>query len=872
MQDAEKNNIIHLCSQEDHYELLRFILEHTPIYLLNEKNIYGKTPKELSKNQSITKLIHDHEASYTTNILSNKIKCERIQIHDSTKSSISKIKKNKANNRNNININISTNIENINNIINQVQTLPSKNNSNKNFNNNKKNNLTNSHSTKPKLNFYGSSKNLINPKTKDLIRNELHTHHSQNQNSLNYQYNQYNIKTTNNLSSNLNKISTAVNNSNNKKDRESLKTSTPNNLSSTSKFFTFEGCLKSKDSSSISKNKVKNSQLTVREAKESKQLTIPITHINLNSEFGNNFFSRKKDSIEYDSLTTKKFKIGGANKSLTKTGFKENYNNDQNTSDSKKTIKSITSIPAFFGSLHKGKISKGGINNYSHKEITLYSTKAKNNSKKEKEEFNLSSNGSRILNEPLNTKNHISISSQSAIKQIMSHKIFETPNKSSSKQILHISKEPSIANNTKSQSKSKNMSDSKRSIDLSHSVNKTKVSKTPNNKKNSERKIKDGKISLIDLNKLHKSIKEEMNSLSNNEKRKLTSSRPFNINRNINCSQSNTSDRIILVKGNNNDIKEIDLNISNKQIVSDYEPTDDENDNKEKNNIEENKYNLETKEEEVNETIVESSKVMKHNEVSSIIEEKVLPSNFLCHALLGKGSFGEVYLVEKKSNGVLYAMKVLSKDKIMGQNIVKYAMTERNVLSFTNHSFIVKLKYAFQTIDRLFLILDYCPNGDLSEHIAFEKRFTEERAKFYLCQTILALEDLHKRNIIFRDLKPDNIVLDEHGNAMLTDFGLSKEGVLGNSSAKSFCGSVAYLAPEMLKQTGHGKSVDWYLLGVIFYEMLAGMPPYFTDNKDQLFKNIEKAELLIPNNISNGAADLLKCVSLLNYVINIAIK
>ena len=138
MQDAEKNNIIHLCSQEDHYELLRFILEHTPIYLLNEKNIYGKTPKELSKNQSITKLIHDHEASYTTNILSNKIKCERIQIHDSTKSSISKIKKNKANNRNNININISTNIENINNIINQVQTLPSKNNSNKNFNNNKK--------------------------------------------------------------------------------------------------------------------------------------------------------------------------------------------------------------------------------------------------------------------------------------------------------------------------------------------------------------------------------------------------------------------------------------------------------------------------------------------------------------------------------------------------------------------------------------------------------------------------------------------------------------------------------------------------------------------------------------------------------------
>lgn len=158
-------------------------------------------------------------------------------------------------------------------------------------------------------------------------------------------------------------------------------------------------------------------------------------------------------------------------------------------------------------------------------------------------------------------------------------------------------------------------------------------------------------------------------------------------------------------------------------------------------------------------------------------------------------------------------------------------MTERNVLSFTNHPFIVKLNFAFQTLDRLFLLLDYCPGGDLSEHIARERRFEEAKAKFYLCQILLALEDLHKRDVIFRDLKPDNVVLDQDGNAMLTDFGLSKEGILGNLEAKSFCGSIAYLAPEMLKQTGHGKSVDWYLLGVLFYEMLAGMPPFYTENK-----------------------------------------
>ena len=113
-----------------------------------------------------------------------------------------------------------------------------------------------------------------------------------------------------------------------------------------------------------------------------------------------------------------------------------------------------------------------------------------------------------------------------------------------------------------------------------------------------------------------------------------------------------------------------------------------------------------------------------------------------------------------------------------------------------------------------------------------EHRFTENRARIYLCEVLLALEDLHKRDIIYRDLKPDNVVLDDEGHAQLTDFGLSKEGVFeGNKGAKSFCGSVAYLAPEMLRKAGHGKSVDWYLLGVLLYEMIVGQPPYFSDSK-----------------------------------------
>ena len=246
--------------------------------------------------------------------------------------------------------------------------------------------------------------------------------------------------------------------------------------------------------------------------------------------------------------------------------------------------------------------------------------------------------------------------------------------------------------------------------------------------------------------------------------------------------------------------------------------------------------------------------------LNSIEEDKITPSSFLCLAQLGKGSFGEVYLVQKINTKEKYAMKVLRKDRIIGHNLLKYAIAERNVLSLSHHPFIVKLYFTFQTSSKLFLILEYCPNGDLSKHLLFEKRFSEKRAKFYLCEVLLALENLHKRDVIFRDLKPDNVVLDEEGHCKLTDFGLSKEGVSENQYAQSFCGSIAYLAPEMLKKKGHGKAVDWYLLGVLFYEMLVGITPYFTLRKEDIFQNIEHGELKIPEFVSNEAATLLRAL------------
>jgi ankyrin repeat protein len=237
---------------------------------------------------------------------------------------------------------------------------------------------------------------------------------------------------------------------------------------------------------------------------------------------------------------------------------------------------------------------------------------------------------------------------------------------------------------------------------------------------------------------------------------------------------------------------------------------------------------------------------------------KISPQDFRGLVQLGKGSFGEVYLVEKIDTGQQYALKVLRKDKVLGNNLVRYAFTERNILSAINHPYIVRLNFAFQTAEKLAFVMDYCPGGDLATHLAREKHFPEEKAKFYIIEILLALEELHKHGIIFRDLKPENVVLDLDGHAKLTDFGLSKEGVEDGQLARSFCGSVAYLAPEMLRRAGHNRSVDWYLLGVVLYEMIVGTPPYYSNNRDQLFNNIQRGKLSLPKNMSDDAKSLIK--------------
>ena len=231
---------------------------------------------------------------------------------------------------------------------------------------------------------------------------------------------------------------------------------------------------------------------------------------------------------------------------------------------------------------------------------------------------------------------------------------------------------------------------------------------------------------------------------------------------------------------------------------------------------------------------------------------------------LGGGSFGDVYLVREKGTGKLYAMKTLSKSNNLEDSWLKYVKTERDILAYSDNPFIVKLRHAFQTRKKLFLVLDFCPGGDLENLLGqVGGPLSESQARFYIAEIIIAMRDLHSRNIIYRDLKPDNVVIGNDGHIQLIDFGMAKSQISEvQRGAKTFCGSVMYLAPEMLKKVGHGQALDWYLLGVLLYEMLVGQTPYFATNKDQLFNNILYGKLKLPKSISQEVRSLL--ISLLS--------
>jgi serine/threonine protein kinase len=222
-----------------------------------------------------------------------------------------------------------------------------------------------------------------------------------------------------------------------------------------------------------------------------------------------------------------------------------------------------------------------------------------------------------------------------------------------------------------------------------------------------------------------------------------------------------------------------------------------------------------------------------------------VPEDFEVMSRLGRGAFGEVFKVKQIATGEVLAMKVLDKEQYFKNSLVRYAKAERNVLVMLNHPFITRLHYAFQTDSKLVLLMEYCAGGDLSKLLLKHKRLSETAALNCICELILALEELHQHNVIYRDLKPENILFDNQGHAKITDFGLSKE--LEEDSdpmAKTFCGTISYIAPEVIRRRGYTKAIDWYTLGVVFFEMLEGRTPYSNVRRDLTIRNIMHGDLV----------------------------
>jgi len=241
------------------------------------------------------------------------------------------------------------------------------------------------------------------------------------------------------------------------------------------------------------------------------------------------------------------------------------------------------------------------------------------------------------------------------------------------------------------------------------------------------------------------------------------------------------------------------------------------------------------------------------------VASKPLSANdFELLKVVGKGSFGKVMQVRKKDTNRIYAMKVLNKKDIVERQEIQHTLSERNVLIQATSPFLVGLKFSFQTPEKLYLVLDYMNGGELFYHLQNETAFSEERASFYTAELVLALKHLHRYNIIYRDLKPENILLDSNGHVALTDFGLCKENVSFDDTTNTFCGTAEYLAPEVLTGQGYGKAVDWWSLGILFFEMTTGLPPFYSENTNLMYKKILHNKLLFPPGYSELGQSLVR--------------
>ncbi|CAG8629821.1 22175_t:CDS:2 [Dentiscutata erythropus] len=243
------------------------------------------------------------------------------------------------------------------------------------------------------------------------------------------------------------------------------------------------------------------------------------------------------------------------------------------------------------------------------------------------------------------------------------------------------------------------------------------------------------------------------------------------------------------------------------------------------------------------------------NQVGPSPESKFLLSDFTICRTLGTGSFGRVHLVQSKHNNKYYAMKVLKKSEVVRLKQVEHTNNEKHILEQVQHPFLVNLWGTFQDSCNLYMVMDYVVGGELFSILRKTQRFPDHVAKFYAAEVILAFEYLHSKDIIYRDLKPENLLLDRNGHIKITDFGFAK---YVPDITWTLCGTPDYLAPEIIQSKGYGKAVDWYSLGVLIFEMLAGYPPFYDEDHMRLYEKILAGRIKYPSFFDSDAKDLLK--------------
>ncbi|EEC19009.1 serine/threonine protein kinase, putative, partial [Ixodes scapularis] len=236
--------------------------------------------------------------------------------------------------------------------------------------------------------------------------------------------------------------------------------------------------------------------------------------------------------------------------------------------------------------------------------------------------------------------------------------------------------------------------------------------------------------------------------------------------------------------------------------------------------------------------------------------------------VIGRGSYAKVLMVELRKTSRIYAMKIIKKELVTDDEDIDWIQTEKHVFeTASNYPFLVGLHSCFQTESRLFFVIEFVRGGDLMFHMQRQRRLPEEHARFYSAEISLALNFLHERGIIYRDLKLDNVLLDHEGHIKLTDYGMCKEGIRPGDTTSTFCGTPNYIAPEILRGEDYDFSVDWWALGVLLYEMLAGHSPFdimgTSENPDEntedfLFQAILEKTIRIPRSISVKAQSVLK--------------